>query len=118
MASAAKVTVGGRELGCKHCAHALFFHRTAALDRVAWGGLLHLEGIWGQHTDIYVCARCGFAHFFMPVPGARAAEDARGAEPRPEPVPDDACLSCGKTIPANATKCLACGWSWAEGTDR
>lgn len=23
-----------------------------------------------------------------------------------------ACLSCGRTIPAGATSCAACGWSW------
>ena len=27
---------------------------------------------------------------------------------------DLACMSCGKVIPPNQTKCPACGWSWED----
>lgn len=110
MANAGRVSTGGRELRCQHCTHAEFYHQTATLDRVALGGLLHFEGMWGQHTDIYVCARCGFAHFFIPVP---ATQESR-PKPRPKPVPEEACLSCGKMIPPDATKCPACDWTWSD----
>jgi len=113
MADAGRVAVGGRDLRCQYCSHAQFYHRTAKLDHVAWAGLLHFEGYWGHHTDIYVCARCGFSHFFMPVP-SQSPEPRGEAEVRPrERLPEEACLSCGKQLPPAADKCPACGWTWS-----
>jgi hypothetical protein len=107
MAGGGRASVGGRDLRCKHCDHELFYHQTARLDRVAWGGLLHFEGVFGQHTDVYTCAGCGFAHLFMPVA-------TPPAQPRPEErPPEEACLSCGMSIPGDAGKCPACGWTWS-----
>ena len=126
MADRVRGTVNGRELRCHHCGGREFDHKTAALDRLALGGLLHLEGTWGHAAAIYVCAGCGFAHFFMPVPDVRhqfrktpAAEspsEKPAAKPRPKkPLPEEACLSCGRPIPADADVCAACGWSWQAG---
>jgi hypothetical protein len=63
------VAVRGHGLRCSHCGGQRFHRRAARLDRLAGGGLFHLEGWWGHEAAIYACAACGFAHLFMPVPG-------------------------------------------------
>jgi DNA-directed RNA polymerase subunit RPC12/RpoP len=112
MSSPGRTTVGGRDLKCQHCGHEEFYHRTTRLAEVALGRLLHFEGIWGQHTDIFVCASCGFAHLFLPVPDRRVERVAT------EPPPEEECLSCGKPIPGDAAKCPACGWTWSADTNQ
>lgn len=110
MAEAMRVAVHGRDLRCQHCGHQEFFHKTAALDRRVLGGLVHLDGWFAHEAAIYVCGRCGFAHLFMPVPEAQhPSEQSPETERR---VAEDACLFCGKPIPAEAARCPACGWSW------
>jgi hypothetical protein len=42
----------------------------------------------------------------------RAVEMESPAAP-PTPIHEDACLSCGKPIPGDATGCPACGWTWS-----
>jgi len=34
--------------------------------------------------------------------------------PDAEPIADDACLACGKLIPAGKDRCPACGWSFLD----
>jgi DNA-directed RNA polymerase subunit RPC12/RpoP len=63
-------TVSGRELRCQHCSYQRFIHRTAQLTHLVWGGLVEASGLSGHPATIYVCARCGYAHFFMEVPQA------------------------------------------------
>src|SRR5688500_6980526 len=69
MAEPKRVKVSGRNLRCQHCENEEFFEETAQLDRLVWG-LFRAEGVWGHQAKIQVCARCGFAHFFLPVPEA------------------------------------------------
>jgi DNA-directed RNA polymerase subunit RPC12/RpoP len=112
MASGGPASPGGRDLRCQHCGHGRFWHQEVRLDRPALGGLFHLEGAFGQQADVYACARCGFAHFFLAVP-AEPDPPADAAKPPPaEPAPEEACLRCGRLIPSAAGKCPACGWTW------
>src|SRR5688500_13970373 len=111
----AKASISGVGLRCRHCDHDQFFHRTGSIDRTVWG-IFHQEGYWGHQTTIYVCAKCGCAHLFMDVPGAvhlfGTARDEFAPPPPPEPVPEEACLSCATIIPSDATACPNCGWTW------
>jgi predicted RNA-binding Zn-ribbon protein involved in translation (DUF1610 family) len=107
MSEPLRVEVAGEALTCKHCGADVFYQKSASSDRLALGGLFHLEGWWGHQTTIYVCSSCGFLHWFFAVdssPHARveAAEAAERVE----------CLSCGRSIPAGAESCPSCGWSW------
>jgi Short C-terminal domain len=41
--------------------------------------------------------------------------DLTGEQKEPSPsLPENACLSCGRWIPPDATRCLACGWTWGS----
>jgi DNA-directed RNA polymerase subunit RPC12/RpoP len=71
------VTVQGRDLRCQHCGHDRFLHKAMKLDRVGFGGLVLWEGFWGDSADTYVCGRCGFAHFFLPVPQEVLGQESR-----------------------------------------
>jgi DNA-directed RNA polymerase subunit RPC12/RpoP len=94
-----QVFVKDRRLRCLHCGGQQFHQKEAFLQS---------DGMWPHVPSIYVCARCGFAHFFMPVP-----EVERHFGKAVPPAREDGCLSCGKPIPSDATKCPACGWTWA-----
>jgi predicted RNA-binding Zn-ribbon protein involved in translation (DUF1610 family) len=107
MSEAVSVEVAGEPLRCQHCGAVVFFQESATLDRLAFGGLLHLEGTWGHEATIYVCAACGYLHFFFTLDAVRHQQtDAGEAAERVE------CLSCHAPIPAGASACPACGWSW------
>ena len=119
MAEQMRVTVNKHALRCQHCGHQQFIHKTATLPHMALGGFAYLQGSWGHAVAIYACGSCGFAHFFMPVPNADhqfgEKSPIAGEHEAPKanrPFPDDGCLSCGKPIPAEATQCPACGWTW------
>lgn len=118
MADETRVTVHRHALRCQHCGHQQFIHRTATLPHMALGGLVYLQGWSGHEVAIYACGQCGFAHFFMPLPdvqhqlGEKTSLDEVPKANRH--LPDDGCLSCGKPIPAEATRCPACGWTWQE----
>jgi predicted RNA-binding Zn-ribbon protein involved in translation (DUF1610 family) len=109
MSEAMRVEVAGVPLLCKHCGADVFYQESAALDRLALGGLFHLEGVWGHQATIYVCSACGFLHWFFAIDAGHhepvEAEEMEMAEPIE-------CLSCGQSIPAGASACPACGWSW------
>jgi hypothetical protein len=129
MSGPLRVEIAGEPLRCKHCGADVFFQESAGIDRLILGDLVHLEGWWGHHATIYVCIACGFLHWFFAIDTCRhertdigetagdLADDAIGGlEPgrlEPELVPERVdCLACGQRIPAGASACPACGWSW------
>jgi hypothetical protein len=70
-----------------------------------------------------ICGDCGYTEIYADGAADLYAADqqnlaaAKAAAPiaeemAPESVPDNACLSCGKPIPADAKACPACGWTW------
>ena len=77
-----------------------------------------------QYATLFatICADCGFTEIYAE--GASELYDAYregrrvDAGPAPEQpkvrdrLPEEACLSCGKPIPSDATACPACGWTW------
>lgn len=101
------VEVAGVSLVCQHCKCDAFLERSARLDRLALGGLFHLEGWWGHAATIYACARCGFMHFFSPVDIGEI--DRSGGAAYPEAVE---CMACGVSIREDAAACPQCGWTW------
>lgn len=107
MSGAVRVEIVGKPLRCQHCGAGAFHEKTTALDRLALGGLFRFEGWWGHQATIYVCASCGFLHWFLAYDAAY--HEAERAEEPAEPV---ACLSCGGVIPEGASACPDCGWSW------
>ena len=141
MSEAQEVRVNGRGLRCGHCGGRAFHQKSATIDRLALGGLVHLEGVWGHQATLYVCGDCGFAHWFLAVPDARhehgavapgePVPDEPPAAPSPLPpwagprepppplaTPDNACLACGTLVPEATDRCPACGWSWADREER
>jgi predicted RNA-binding Zn-ribbon protein involved in translation (DUF1610 family) len=113
MSEPLRVEIAGEPLRCKHCGADVFFEESVTLDRLALGGPLNLEGWWGHQGTIYVCSACGFLHWFFAIDTGR--HEVADAEEMAEPVE---CLSCGQSIPAGASACPACGWSWeSAGTE-
>ena len=95
--------IHGRPLRCHHCAGDQFTHRDAELTPA----LQQLFGpAWGQPSaDIYICARCGFVHWFIP------QED--GVPTDVDDVSEESeCLECGAIIPAGKVACPQCGWTY------
>jgi predicted RNA-binding Zn-ribbon protein involved in translation (DUF1610 family) len=104
MSEAMRVKVAGERLQCKHCGANVFFREETALDRL---GLAGPADLWGHHATIYVCSSCGFLHWFFAIDlGRHERTDAEEAAERVE------CLACGLSIPAGASACPGCGWSW------
>ena len=104
MSEAMRVEVAGERLQCKHCGANGFFQEEVPLDRL---GLAGRSERWGQHATIYVCSSCGFLHWFFAIDlGRHERTDADEAAERVE------CLACGLSIPAAASACPGCGWSW------
>jgi hypothetical protein len=118
VSEAMAVRINDKPLRCQHCGGGKFHHRTATLDRMAAGGLLHLQGLFGHYAAMYVCAACGCTHWFSEVPGVRHEQDENlctEARPRQgKSASKDACLACGQSIPDQAERCPACGWSWDD----
>jgi predicted RNA-binding Zn-ribbon protein involved in translation (DUF1610 family) len=62
------------------------------------------DAVYVDHTaSVFGCPKCGTL-----VIAQKARANTSTADDAVE------CMSCGKTIPAGATKCAACGWSWDE----
>lgn len=56
--------VAGFDLRCEICKHERFWHRRAQLH-TSVATFFNLE--WAQPSaDCYVCAQCGYVHWFMP----------------------------------------------------
>lgn len=54
----------GVQLRCEICKHELFWHRRAQLH-TALASFFDLE--WaGPTAECYVCANCGYIHWFLP----------------------------------------------------
>lgn len=108
MSDADRVEAAGLPLRCHHCSGERFHERAVTLDRTFLGGLMNFEGLFGHHAAVYVCARCGFAHFFFPtgdeIPAATQSRDTNQEAIR--------CLSCSEEIPAGNAACPCCGWTW------
>jgi hypothetical protein len=57
-------TVAGIALKCEICKHTRFWHRNAQLHSGV-ASFFDLE--WtGPNADCFVCARCGYIHWFLP----------------------------------------------------
>ena len=60
-----RAEVAGIQLRCEICKHDHFFHRNAQLHG-AIASFFDLE--WtSPSADCYVCARCGYIHWFLPL---------------------------------------------------
>lgn len=60
-----RALVAGVELHCEICKHDHFHHRRAQLHS-AVASFFDVE--WtGANADCFVCARCGYIHWFLPV---------------------------------------------------
>jgi len=58
------VDIQGRELKCLVCGHDAFWKKEAQLN-TAGASLMNLE--WTSPTgNCYVCAKCGYIHWFLP----------------------------------------------------
>lgn len=58
------VQVHGRELSCLVCGHDCFHKREAQLNTAA-ASFFNFD--WANSTGVcYVCARCGYIHWFLP----------------------------------------------------
>ena len=126
MSEGQSVKVKNQSLTCKHCESGQFVHRTAQLN-TAFLEFLDL-GWLNKSADIYICASCGFLHWFLEpqvdvsAPGDQPAFEPQVDEPIPleDPAPSDdlteptECLACGQRIPAGAAKCPSCGWSYTQ----
>jgi len=122
MSETTTVRINDRPLRCQHCGNQQFHHRTATVDRMAAGGLIHLEGVFGHYAAMYICGACGFTHWFSQVESAKhELGDGRAADDQPRRrerrTGEEACLACGQAIPAEADRCPACGWSWGAVED-
>ena len=54
---------GGLAVQCRHCGHAAFHARTAKLNTT---GMTLLGLDWANRdATCFVCARCGFIHWFL-----------------------------------------------------
>jgi hypothetical protein len=59
-----RATIKGHPLRCEICHHEAFWHRRAQLHS-AVASFFNLE--WTQPSaDCYVCAECGYIHWFLP----------------------------------------------------
>ena len=129
MSEGQQIRIRGHELRCKHCAGTLFISRRAQLNT---SFLEFFDLGWlNKAADIYVCAQCGFLHWFLEPQAEWVSQSQTHAKPEvkelepeeqtlepeaEEPAGDDSeatdCLSCGKKIPAGTATCPACGWSY------
>ena len=62
---AAVVDIGGRKLSCTICANSEFWHRRVQLHG-AVATFFKLEFL-GPNADCYVCSKCGYVHWFLPI---------------------------------------------------
>lgn len=101
--------VAGVELNCKHCGGGTFVYRYIHLNTAG----LNADGPdWQEEfAHVYVCRACGYFHWFLANPAANENTEEFQADDNYE----IQCMSCGRTIPAGASSCPACGWSY-EGT--
>lgn len=88
---------------CISCGYTRFVHSRALPDG-APSPFANWPWLKVDQVFVYMCARCGFMHWFGP-----SLED-----------PDE-CLECGTPLAENETVCPACGWTYegpdAEGDD-
>jgi rubredoxin len=91
-------------LKCHHCGHELFTAELIALRIPSNVRLLDILdiGTLDLAVESLVCAKCGFVHQF-----SRGFVTPRSALSNPAP-----CLACGEIIPAGASACPKCGWSY------
>ncbi len=94
------ITIGDRQLTCKHCGHDEFTGRKAQLN-TALSSFFEVDFL-NKSAWVYVCTSCGYLHWFLD-PRAQA-----GVE---EPI---SCMSCGKLLPRGESNCPACGWTYEE----
>jgi hypothetical protein len=126
---------------CSRCGSAKIIPRVPLLDRYGeMGGFtdpaevrvhgdpqawVFKETATGQ-VSLRICGECGHAE--LQVSNFRelyeryekSGQHERDKESGPpadsvaaDSAPEGACLSCGKPIPEEASRCPACGWSWA-----
>ena len=66
-AEAESVDVLGRTLRCEVCHHTKFWRQTANLHG-AVSAFFDVEWLTGRKATCIICERCGYIHWFMPVP--------------------------------------------------
>lgn len=81
-----------------------------------------LQGLFGSSTGLSIGVTSGWIE--LQVEPSRASEARALLESTPgllwEDTPDDSnlddnkCLACGAVMPANSTRCPACGWSFMD----
>ena len=94
VSDALSLNIAGIRLACHHCKSEKFHHRRAQLN-TALATFFNFDWL-NESADIYVCSKCGYLHYFL---APKVDEEIQ-------------CITCGKTIPAGATSCPDCGWSY------
>jgi hypothetical protein len=100
MSEANQFEIGGHPLRCAHCGHDTFYTRSSLLNTRGLT-LLKLDYL-DEAAQNYICARCGYIMWFYDL-------QASGQASPTEPID---CLVCHTLIPASASTCPACGWSY------
>jgi hypothetical protein len=119
-----KIIINDETLSCKHCGFDQFY--SFNFDPNAAGSNFPGLSWMGKAAQIFVCARCGFFHWFATeitpemLQAQAGADMIRGtiiSETDPDANdPSEAieCMSCGKIIPPGRDRCASCGWSYKE----
>ncbi len=78
----------------------------------------------GRSIDVFICAKCGYVHWFMSAQTAEIKSTPVGPETPAGKIPVEAdqpdlsepseCMSCGRTIPQGVDRCIYCGWTYKE----
>ena len=108
-----EINIAGLPLLCQHCSRDRFVRRGAPVQDAS------------EHV-VYVCAHCGYLHWFHAPAGAALLEDGaeeaaepHESEPPERPEPSDptepgACLACGAAMEAGDRRCPECGLRYVE----
>ncbi len=63
LGDSSEIEIAGRPLICQHCGYDRFIGREVKLDTPFFS-------FFGLYADLYICAQCGFIHWFQPSVGA------------------------------------------------
>ena len=103
MSQPLRIEVAGKMLHCKHCDGETFFRERAAFGRQFGRG----AGGW---STVYICAECGYMHFF------KISTDYGNHEQTETVLPSERieCLACGELFfpSESSSECQSCGWTW------
>ena len=88
MSQPLRIEVAGKMLHCKHCDGETFFRERVAFGRQFGRG----AGGW---STVYICAECGYMHFF------KISTDYGNHEQTETVLPSE-----------SSSECQSCGWTW------